>query len=683
MSVEPWVKLGTVAKLDRYSSHSIMDSHGLFQVDKNRSAHMRYGFCSLNKRAALIPDPDDPKTKAWRTDWPRHSWGGDLGTTIESQAHPLGARGCIREGLNWFITGRNVMAMSEDRRFHLAEWSRIIKGLAPFFGPHKATFWLGVFASLGVVACRVGLPWVFKLLLNPVIRGGTASDTSNLLLLAGFSVFLILLAWGYFDQLLRWHFAKFAIGVTRLAQAHAAESLEVGSNYARVKGDLAFRLLGDASRLQSGMKSFLVLVLVNSLLLFVSCGVLLMVNVSVGLVMTGASAGIFLVTLFSASDLFRVARRKRKREGRFAELLNQRSTGEAIDEFDFQPHDSDESDAISTRIQGRATWIAYTLFGLATVTSLILAVGDLHRGALNHGDMVVLMLYLFNIRAPIIRLTRQGCKTGQVLAGAERLQELFATGPVAWTGQMQHQLLIQDLRIRSRQDSEKKYALKVQNLSIQAGDSIALLGRSGSGKSLLLKTLAGQLNPRRALVLFDHTSYDQTELAALTGNTYYLPQNPTWSKRPLSQVLGVEELPSAPEAIPSALSACGFSKLLRSFPEGLATELSSEELSFGQRRSVALAQAVLATESIVLLDSPELGLKATSIPKYLKAVLKVHASRTLLVALSTDEHIDVFRRVVALREGKVRFDGTVAEWNERKRLKAAQAAEVTVEAPPA
>lgn len=564
-----------------------------------------------------------------------------------------------------------MVTKKPELSFPIREWLGIIKGFAPFARQHRSAFLFGVAASLGVVAARVGLPWVFKLLLNPLVMGKEAQDVPHPLLLAGGAVFLILLAWGYFDQLLRWHFARFAIGVTRLAQIKAAESLEVAAHYSRLKGDVASRLLGDAARFRSGLKSFLVLVLVNSLLLLVSCAVLTMVDLQVGLVMWVASVAIFGVTLCSAGTLYKLSNRKRKKQDRFIERLNQRAVGEPIDELDFQPHDSDDSEATSTKIQGRASWIAYTIIGLASVGALVLAVQHLHAGRLDQGDMVVLMLYLFNIRAPIIRLTRQGCKTGQVLSCAKRLQKLFTHTPSLTTMlPLRERLSIQDLRIRSRTDSLRKYALKLQGLVVPAGSSLALTGASGSGKSLFLKALSGQVAPKRALVAIDENSYDETDLLAFTDSTYYLPQNPSWSRQPLSQVIGVEKLPRDNKPIRSALTACGFNKLLKTLPEGLATEVSSDELSFSQRRAVALAQAVLTQEPVVLLDSPELGLRKTYVPLFLKAVLKVHAERTLLVAVNDPAHLSLFDRVLELKNGKVKFDGSSAEWHERQRVRA-------------
>jgi ABC-type multidrug transport system fused ATPase/permease subunit len=549
----------------------------------------------------------------------------------------------------------------------------------PFMRQNRRSFVLGVLSSMGVVGVRIGLPWIFKLLLKPVIKGDKVlnlpfTEQINPMIISGLLIFIMLLAWGFFDQRLRWYFAKFSIGVTRLAQLKAAESLEVAAHYSRVKGDLASRLLGDAARFRSGLKSFLVLVLVNSMLLLVACTVLLLVDFEVGLVMSTAAGGIFLVTLWSAMILYRKASRKRKKEGRFVERLNQRSLGEPIDDFDFQPHEDHESEALSTKIQGRATWIAYSLFGISTVIALMISVSHLQAKQLHQSDLVVLMLYIFNIRAPIIRLTRQGCKGGQTLACARRLQKLFADVATTEIMPLQERIGIHQLKIRSREGSERKYAMKLANLVIPAGTSIALIGTSGAGKSLLLKALSGQAQAKRALVSWDEASYDEDDLLALSNSTYYLPQNPSWSRQPLSHVIGVKEIPEDKQ-VKAALAACGFKKLLKGFPEGLATQVSSGELSFSQRRSVALAQAVLTEEAIVLLDTPELGLKRSAIPRFLRAVSNVHSQRTLMVALSDESYADLFDRVVRLNKGKVRFDGSPLEWEEKKRaVKAAKTA---------
>ncbi len=103
--------------------------------------------------------------------------------------------------------------------------------------------------------------------------------------------------------------------------------------------------------------------------------------------------------------------------------------------------------------------------------------------------------------------------------------------------------------------------------------------------------------------------------------------------------------------------------MIRNFPKGLDETVSSYRLTTTECRLLRLAGILLAGEaSVWILDSPLDGRGRHKARQELQEIFQRVAGRTLVVALSQSIDLDRFQRVVALRRGRIRFDGTPLEW---------------------
>jgi phospholipid/cholesterol/gamma-HCH transport system ATP-binding protein len=196
------------------------------------------------------------------------------------------------------------------------------------------------------------------------------------------------------------------------------------------------------------------------------------------------------------------------------------------------------------------------------------------------------------------------------------------------------------------------------NLVVPRGSIVSVLGRSGAGKSVLLKCLAGLLSPDAGEVRFENGSLEGfrrrsylfqgnalfDSLTALENVALPLEQTTRLSRREISQ------------AARDALQSLGLDKFANHFPA---------QMSGGMQKRLALARALVTRPELVLFDEPTAGLD----PAARNAVFEmiVHYRRefdftAVVVTHDVPEALAVSDRIALLEEGRIYFDGTPAEF---------------------
>lgn len=555
-------------------------------------------------------------------------------------------------------------------------WQSATMRLVRFAKSHRTTFTGGLVAALTVVGARLALPWTLRAALEPILPTGSGSSVGEgapgmMLgwpLLLWVALFLILLTiMGYADHRERLAFARFSIGVVHDIRSKAARAIGRVSIHRSVngirQGDVIARLIGDTARIKAGLKGFLVHVATNGAMALGVSIVLIAIDPALGLVFSLGVLFTMLVTWRTAGAVYRRAAKYRAKEGALAEVLHaSHSEGVGHDSFASDSAESAGHEARITLLQGRATWAAHAIFGAAVVGSLLVGMAGARSGRIDSSHLVVFVLYALMMRAPLVQLTRQGVRTGKIVACLERVLEIADLAPGATEAgappELSSQLRLSDVRVRVVKRTGKRNALRLDSLEIPAGQRIALLGSPGSGKTMLLQVLAGTQRCARGRLAWDEREWDLRESAIeLAGRSLFVPALPTWPRRPLRSILGVGAAVTDERAL-TMLRECGASKAVRHLPDGLDTRISSEELSLGERKQIALAQALLLTPapSLLLIDDLGAGLTKSAAKKAVSALLRHSGSRTVIMSFSRPIQIHKFDRIIELRRGRVASD---------------------------
>jgi ATP-binding cassette subfamily C protein LapB len=202
-------------------------------------------------------------------------------------------------------------------------------------------------------------------------------------------------------------------------------------------------------------------------------------------------------------------------------------------------------------------------------------------------------------------------------------------------------------------------ALKNINVSISAGEHVAVLGRIGSGKTTLEKLILGLYRPTGGSVLIDGIDQRQLDPAELRRHIGYVPQDVTLFYGSLRDniVLGAPLADDA--AVVKSAAIAGLSDFVNQHPQGFDMLIGErgESLSGGQKQSVAIARAVIADPPMLLLDEPTASMDQSSENEIKRRITEYAKGRTLLVVTHRTSLLDLVNRVIIMDGGKVVADG--------------------------
>ena len=198
------------------------------------------------------------------------------------------------------------------------------------------------------------------------------------------------------------------------------------------------------------------------------------------------------------------------------------------------------------------------------------------------------------------------------------------------------------------------------DLTIPAGQTVAVLGATGSGKSTLVKLLARLYDPTRGRVLLDGVDLRDLADDDLRGAVAMVPQEAFLFSASVADNIALGCRVASRADIENAAKAVGAHPLIAGLPDGYDTHITggSGHLSAGQRQLLALARVVVTCPSVVILDEATSSLDIPTERAIHDAMLTVLAGRTALVIAHRLSTVRIADRVLVITDGHIVEDGT-------------------------
>ena len=197
------------------------------------------------------------------------------------------------------------------------------------------------------------------------------------------------------------------------------------------------------------------------------------------------------------------------------------------------------------------------------------------------------------------------------------------------------------------------------SLTIQPGEKVGIIGRSGSGKSSLAKLLVGFYQPDSGNVLIDGIDARQIDVHDLRHNIGYAPQDIHLFSGTLRENLVYGASYVDDETMLRVATLTGVHEFARRHPSGYNMQVGERgmSLSGGQRQAVALARALLLDPPVLLMDEPTSSMDNTSEDLIKKALAPVIANKTLLMVTHRASLLTLVDRLIIVDNGKIIADG--------------------------
>ncbi|MET8719771.1 thiol reductant ABC exporter subunit CydD [Streptomyces misionensis] len=296
---------------------------------------------------------------------------------------------------------------------------------------------------------------------------------------------------------------------------------------------------------------------------------------------------------------------------------------------------------------------SFALELLATLSVALVAVTIGMR--LVHGDMDLYIGLVILVLAPeaYLPLRQVGAQYHAAAEGLAAAEEIFAvletpvptsgsgavpSGAVAFEG------------VTVRYPGRSTDAVSEVSFTVEPGETVALVGPSGVGKSTLLHVLLGFVRPARGRVRIGGVDLAELDPEEWRSRIAWVPQRPHLYAGTVAENVRLARPDADDDAVRRALRDAGALDFVDALPEGAGTVLGEDGagLSAGQRQRLALARAFLADRPLLVLDEPTAALDGVTEAEVVSAVRRLAAGRTVLVVVHRPALLEVADRVVRL-----------------------------------
>jgi ABC-type multidrug transport system fused ATPase/permease subunit len=261
--------------------------------------------------------------------------------------------------------------------------------------------------------------------------------------------------------------------------------------------------------------------------------------------------------------------------------------------------------------------------------------------------------------ASIGSLPELWAKIQKAIGATEKLMEIFDVKPEPFDEDVSSLRVRGDIEFKNvhfsyptRPDVE---VLKGLSFKMEAGQTVALVGRSGAGKSTISSLLLKFYSPNSGDILFDELSADKYPLHLLRRQMAIVPQDVFLFAGSIEENIRYGKENATEEEVIAAAKDANAWEFISTFPDGLSTLVGDRgiQLSGGQKQRIAIARAIIKDPAILILDEATSNLDSVSenlIQEALEKLMKRRSSIVIAHRLSTVQHADL---ILVLEEGRI------------------------------
>jgi ATP-binding cassette subfamily B protein len=288
--------------------------------------------------------------------------------------------------------------------------------------------------------------------------------------------------------------------------------------------------------------------------------------------------------------------------------------------------------------------------------------------SLSLGSFVAFNAYVVMLVWPLRVLGQRVSTLQKALAASARITEVLETEPRL--REQRHPLELEqpvrgDVRLENVLFGHEgdRPVLDGLELELHAGDSVALVGATGSGKSTIAGLLARLYDPDGGRVMLDGHDVRELRIADVRRAVALVFEETFLFTESVRENIRLGRPDADDDAVCRAAALAGAAEFIAELPDGYETVLGERGLSLsgGQRQRIAIARAILADPAVLVLDDATSAVDATKEHEIRAALAKVMRGRTTLVIAHRPATIALADRVAVLEKGQIVDEGTHAE----------------------
>jgi ABC-type multidrug transport system fused ATPase/permease subunit len=569
----------------------------------------------------------------------------------------------------------------EDQRGRKLRW------MAGLLRPYRGRVGLAFLAMLAATGAGLAPPYFAGQAIDAgIVPGDTAALTRIVAAFVGVTVVYALATYAQ-TYLVGWVGTRALQDLRERVFAHL-QSMSIGFFTRRSPGVLISRLTNDIEALNQLVTSGAVTLISSSLTLVGVVVILLVLDVQLALV-----TFLTFPLLAVASVVFRIVshgayRATRERIAAITAYLQETLSGvRIVRSFGQEPrhtaamtelNEANREANMKTVYLNASYFPAVELLSAVATAAIVLYGGSQAiDNEIQVGVVVAFVGYLQVFFDPIQQLSQLYTTYQQGMAALDKIFDLLDTDPdmvdapeAIDPGTLQGEIEMEgvwfsydpatETREGPEPSSADSWALREIDLHVPPGQTLALVGATGAGKSTLAKLVARFYDPQRGRVLVDGHDLRQLRQQGLRRQLGIVPQEGFLFSGSIRENIAFGRPHATPAEIESAIAAVGASTFVASLPQGIETEVGERgiQLSAGQRQLVAFARALLAEPRILILDEATSNVDIRTERTIERGLERLLAGRTAIVIAHRLSTIRRAGRIAVLEGGRIVESGT-------------------------
>lgn len=551
--------------------------------------------------------------------------------------------------------------------------------LASFASEWREQRWLLIasFAALGAEVFLKSLePWPLKWVIDSLVGGvrpgGWTPATVAIVAGGGLVAIVAGRALATYGATLGFSTAgNRLLAAIRIRLVDHLHRLSLSFHHRSRSGDLAQRVGRDTDLLKDVLVSALFPLVGNFVTLVVLASVMVAMQWQLAVVALAVLPVFGGVAMRVIPRIRQVARSQRRREGAAAAALTE-SLG-AIRDIQAMALGADlakgtkdrESATARDDVRGRVLAARLErsvdiLTAIASGSVLVFGTVLVSRGAATVGDLVVFLAYLKSAYKPLQDVAKYGGRIAKALVAGERVLEILDQAPeiadradAIEVPSPVGAIRFEDVRFGY---TDRGAILDGVSFELSPGESVALMGPSGHGKTTIASLLLRLYEPTEGTITFDGRPLADYRLASLRRQMAFVPQDGLLFGISIRQNLLAGNPTATAEAIEDAARLVNAHDFIAKLPQGYDTVLSERgaTVSAGQRQRIGLVRAALRDARVLILDEPTTGLDPVNRRIVIDGIMALTRTRTTLLITHDTELADRATRSVWLESGVIR-----------------------------
>lgn len=303
------------------------------------------------------------------------------------------------------------------------------------------------------------------------------------------------------------------------------------------------------------------------------------------------------------------------------------------------------------------------LVGLSTITTIYAGSIEVMQGRLTLGNIAEFVIYVNMLTWPVASLGWVVTMVQRAAASQQRINEFLDTVPSIQSGliilkNLNGRLAFNKVRLTYPHSGTR--ALNNVSFEVKPGESLAIIGRTGSGKSSLVNLLLRLLDPDKGMVSIDDLDLKKADLDHYRRQVGCVPQEVFLFSDTIANniAFGLEKVPSIERIYQAAKDACIYDNIME-FPNGFDTMVGERgiTLSGGQKQRVSIARAIIREPRILIFDDCLSAVDTVTEERILNNLSRIMKGKTTIIVshrVSSVKHAD---KIIVLEKGAIIEEG--------------------------